>query len=255
MLDLQILRIRQILDLEILFYLPDTIRRQMNDLVLLVDNEIAGLLDLLAHDGIHLGKFLAGLSSFQRMRHIITKFIEFCGFPALAGDNQRRTGLIDQDRVNLIDDGIVQIPLYQLVLIDDHIVAQIIKSKLVIRNIRDITSICRAPLFLGGAVQHHAHRQSQEFMHLSHPLRITVRQIIVDCDHMDALALQCVQISRQRGYQRLSFTGTHLRNTSLMQNHAADQLHPVMLHPQHAPGGLPDRCKCLRKQIIQRCSF
>ena len=53
-LDLQVFRIGQILNLEELLYFLDTISGQMHDLIFLVDDEISGLLDLLTHDGIHL---------------------------------------------------------------------------------------------------------------------------------------------------------------------------------------------------------
>ena len=43
-LDLQILRIRQVVDLEKLLHLLDALLRQGDDLVLFIDNEIAGLL-------------------------------------------------------------------------------------------------------------------------------------------------------------------------------------------------------------------
>ena len=53
MLNLQILRICQILDIKVFLNLLDTICSQMNDLILLIDNEITGLFDLFSHNGIH----------------------------------------------------------------------------------------------------------------------------------------------------------------------------------------------------------
>ncbi len=67
-------------------------------------------------------------------------------------------------------------------------------------------------------------------MHLSHPFRITLCEVIVHGNDMYPSSFQCIQISRERGYKGLTFTGLHLRDTSLMENNAADQLYPVMLH-------------------------
>ena len=92
-------------------------------------------------------------------------------------------------------------------------------------------------------------------MYLSHPVCITIGQVVVDGNHMDAFAFQCIQIRRKRRHQSLSFTGAHLRDPSLVQDHTADQLYPVMFHTEHAPGRFSDRGKCLRKQIIQRRAF
>ena len=124
----------------------------MDNLILFVDDKIPRLLDLFSHDGVHLGKLLAGLTALQRMGHIITEFIKFCGLSALSGDNQRRTGLVDQDGVNLINDRIMQISLHQLVFIDDHIIPQIVKAQLVVGDISDIAGIGRPALLLGGTV-------------------------------------------------------------------------------------------------------
>ena len=67
-------------------------------------------------------------------------------------------------------------------------------------------------------------------MDASHPLRIALGQIVIDRDDMDPLACQGVEIRRGCGYQSLSFAGLHLRNTSLVQNDAADQLHRIVFH-------------------------
>ena len=67
-------------------------------------------------------------------------------------------------------------------------------------------------------------------MYLSHPLGVTFCQIIIDRNDMYALSFQCIQIRRKSRYQRLTFTGTHLCDTSLVQYHTTDQLHAVMAH-------------------------
>ncbi|MPN07489.1 hypothetical protein SDC9_154759 [bioreactor metagenome] len=51
---------------------------------------------------------------------------------------------------------------------------------------------------------------------------------------MDAIAGQPVEVTRQRGHQRFSFTGFHFRDTSLMQDDSADELDIKMTHSQNA---------------------
>ncbi len=53
---------------------------------------------------------------------------------------KRCSCLIDQNGVDLIDDTVVQISLYQLFFIDNHVITQIIKSKFVVRYISNIAS-------------------------------------------------------------------------------------------------------------------
>ena len=88
-------------------------------------------------------------------------------------------------------------------------------------------------------------------MNLSHPLSITLCQIVVDCYNMHPLTGQCIQISRKCRDQCLTFTSLHLRNTSLMKNNSSDQLYSVMLHAKCTSCRLTHNCKRLRQNIIQ----
>ena len=92
-------------------------------------------------------------------------------------------------------------------------------------------------------------------MHLSHPLCITLCQIIVDSYDMNALSLKRIQICRKGRNQCLTFTSTHLRDTSLMQQDTTDQLHTIMLHMKNPVCCLPYHRKCFRKQIIKCLTF
>src|SRR5699024_11774643 len=110
----------------------------------------------------------------------------------LSGNDQRGTGLVDKYRVYLIDDGIVQISLYQLFFIDYHIVTKVIESQLIIGYISDIAGILGSSLVILHRVQHHAYSKSQKLMNLSHPLSVTVCQVIVDGYNVYTLSFQCV---------------------------------------------------------------
>ncbi len=92
-------------------------------------------------------------------------------------------------------------------------------------------------------------------MYLPHPLGITLRQVIIDRYNMYAFAGQGIQISRQRRDQRLAFTGTHLRDTPLMENDTADDLDPEMPKPKHPHRCLPHYRKCLRQHVVQRLAI
>ena len=254
-LDLQIFRIRQVFNVEKFLYFLHTIGCQRYNLIFLIDNEITCLGNLLTHDCRHLCHLTAGLASLQLMCQNVTNFIKLCGFSALSGNNQRSTSLINQYRVHLIDDGVIQLSLYQLLFINDHVVTQIVKTKFVVRNIRNITGILFSSLIVFHRIENDTNLQTEKFMDFSHPLRITLCQIVIDCDNVHTFSFQCIQISRKCGNKCLTFTGTHLCDTSLMQNHATDQLHTIMFHIQHSSCSLTDRRICLRQKIIQCLSL
>ncbi len=55
---------------------------------------------------------------------------------------------------------------------------------------------------------------------------------------MDALALDGIEIGRERGDQRLAFAGAHLGDLAAVEHDAADHLDIEMPHPEHAHRGL-----------------
>ena len=120
----------------------------------------------------------------------------------------------------------------QILLVNGHVIAQIVKSELVVRHICDVAVISFLPLLAGHTVEDDADRQPHKLIDLSHPLRVTFGQIIVDCDDVDASSLKSIEVGGHGRYERLTFTGPHLRNAALVQNDAADQLHAERLHTE-----------------------
>ncbi len=237
--------------MEELLHLFDALLGQRHNLVLLIYDKVSGLLDFLAHDGSHLGNLAGSLTALKLCRQNITRLIELRGFSALAGNDQRGAGFIDQNRVNLIDDRISKISLHHLILVYHHVVTKIIKTVLIVCDIGDVTVVLGTALIILHAVQNASYGQTQELMNLSHPARVTARQIIIDGDDVHSSSREGVQISRHRGYEGFSFTGLHLRDTSLMKNDSADNLNSVGFHTQYTFCRLPYGCKCFRQKVIQ----
>ena len=178
--------------MEEVLHLMNALFCQVYNLVFFIYDEIAGLGDLLTHNGCHLGHFAAGLASLQLSCEDIADLIKLGGFAALTGNDQRGTGFINQDRVHLVDDGVMKFSLYQLLFIDHHIVTKVVETVLVVGYISDITGILGTALVIVHGVQDTAAGQSQEAVNLSHLLGITVCQVIVDGDDMDSFSLQGV---------------------------------------------------------------
>ena len=89
-------------------------------------------------------------------------------------------------------------------------------------------------------------------MHLAHPLRVALGEVVVDGDDVHALARKGVEIGGKGGDQRLAFTRAHFRDSALVQTDTADYLHVEVLHAQHAPGRLAQRRKSIGQNIVQR---
>ncbi len=233
MVDLHVFRITEVLDLEERFRLGNALIGQTDALFLFFDR-IVGVLALI-----------------QRVDKLVRDPVKIRRFVALTGNDQRRSRFIDEDRVDLVDDRVVQIPLRQLILVDHHVVAQIIETEFVVGAVCNIRLISRFSGLVGNSVDHAADRQSQECIDLSHPFRVTLCQIVVDRNDMHAFSLECVQISRQSRDQGLAFTGFHFGDPALMQNDAADDLHAEMLHADASPCRFPADRESFRQNVVQ----
>ena len=56
----------------------------------------------------------------------------------LAGDDERRARLVDQDRVDLVDDRVDEPALHALGRREHHVVAQVVEAELVVRAVGDV---------------------------------------------------------------------------------------------------------------------
>ena len=152
------------------------------------------------------------------------------------GDDERGPRVIDEHGVHLVHDGEVVLALHQVLLGDGHIVAQVVETELVVRTEGDVAFVglaagVRVRLVLVDAV----HGQAVEHIQRTHPLGVTLGQVVVDGHHMDTLAREGVQEHRERGDEGLALARRHFRDLALMQGDAADQLDVIV---DHVPGDL-----------------
>ena len=254
-LDLQVLRICQVLDIKEFLNLLDTLLSKVDDLIFFIYNEVTCLDNFFTHDSCHLGHLMAGFTTLQLLCKDIAHFVKLGGLTALSGNDKRSTRLIDQDGVDLIDDTVVKVSLNKLFFIDNHVVTKIIKSKFVVCYVCDVTSVCCTTLFRFHVVKYNAYCQAKEFMNFAHPLSISFSQVIVDCYDVNAFSFKGIQICRKCGYKSFTFTCFHLGNTALMKDNTTDDLYTVVLHSKYTFCCLTYSSKCLWKKVIQCCSF
>ena len=202
---------------------------------------------------------------------------------ALAGDDQRRAGLVDEDRVDLVHDRVVELPLHALREVLGHVVAEVVEAELVVGPVGDVGLVRlgagdgpevlqprvrvlfvevlgvveEGARFLDVAavvadlVLDHRHRQSEHVEDGAHPAGVAAGEVVVDGDEVGALAAQSIEVERKAGDQRLAFTGLHLGDPPGVEDDAADHLHVEVPEPDGAPRRLPGQREGLDQKRVE----
>ena len=147
-----------------------------------------------------------------------------------ARDDERRTGLVDEDRVDLVHDAEVVAALDAVGQPDRHVVAQVVEAELGVGAVGDVGRVGVAPRGLGHHRRDHADRDAEPLVDRRHPLGVAAGQVVVDRDEVDPAAEQRVQVDGRHRGQGLALAGLHLGDAPLVQRHGPDQLH--VEHPQ-----------------------
>ena len=185
-------------------------------------------------------------------------------------DDERRARLVDQDVVHLVDDAVVQLALDVLVQAELHVVAQVVEAELVVGAVGDVGAVGRAALDVPqvevavvfrdeGRIEEEApvvddrgHREAEVVEDGPHPLDVPPSEVVVDRDQVRALALERVQIERQRGDEGLPLAGLHLRDLPLVEHDAAEALHVEVAEPDRASRRLAHVGERLGQEVVER---
>ncbi len=145
-------------------------------------------------------------------------------------DNQRRARLVDQNRIDFIDNCKIELSQHLVSKGKGKVVAQIVETEFVVSRVGDIAVVRGALLFLRLTTLRHPDRQAEEFINRAHPVGVALGEVLVDRDDMHASAADRIEIGRQRCDQGLALTGAHLGDVAIVQHHAADQLNIERSH-------------------------
>ena len=223
--------------------------RQRHGLVLLVDDEVARLLELFTV--FRLDVALDDLAGLERRNDPVHLVIEVGGLFGRPRDDQRRPRLVDQDAVDFVDDGEVMPALHVVREIELHVVAEVIEPELVVRAVGDVGPVGDLPLLVVQLVLDDADAEPQEPIEAAHPLGVAPGEVVVDRDDVHPFARQGVQIRRQRRDEGLAFARLHLGDLAAVQHDAADQLHVEVPHVQHPASALADDREGLGQEVVE----
>ena len=188
---------------------------------------------------------------FQLGRNLIDRLVQRCVFLGGPGNNQRRTRLINQYRVDFVNDGEKELALKPVLGGKSHIGAQIVEPEFVVGAVNDI-GLIGLHFFCGRLTGlYDPDPQPKRFVYRCHPLRVSLGEVIVYRYHVDTLAGQGVQIGWQRGHQGFAFASPHLGDPPLVKRNATNQLDVEVPHVLGALCCFPHRRERFRQQLVQ----
>ena len=178
--------------------------------------------------------------------------IEVGGVVGASGDDQRRTGFVDKDRVHLVDDRKEVAALHLLVERPRHVVAEVIEPELVVRPVREIGEV-RSLLLLKVLDLWHDHPdiEAEKPVDTAHPFRVPTGEVIVDGDDVHSVSRERVQVDGKRRNERLALTGLHLGHPTEMQRRAAHDLNIEVALAERPPRGFAHGRERLREEVLE----
>src|SRR6266540_3569496 len=174
-----------------------------------------------------------------------------CGL-RLAGDDQRRTRLVDQDRVDLVHDRVAVAALHELVERDRHVVAEVVEAELGVRPVRDVAGVGLLALGERHHVLDEADAHAELLVDRARPLGVALGKVVVHRDEVDALPLERVQVERLDRDEGLALTGLHLGDVAFVERDPAHQLHVEEADADRALERLADGRVALEEELLER---
>ena len=168
-----------------------------------------------------------------------------------AGDDQRGAGLVDEDRVDLVDDREEVAALDPLLRREGHVVAQVVEAELVVRAVGDVGGVLLAALRRGHPGLDHAGGQAQGAEDTAHQVALVAGEIVVDRHDVHALAGERVEIGGEGRDEGLALTGLHLGDAAAVQGGAAHDLHVVGALAEGAVRGLAHGRERLDLDVVE----
>ena len=225
---------------------------QRDGLVLLVDEVVARLLELFTVFGLDVA--LRDGARRELGDYPVDLVVEVGRLLRGPRDDERRPRLVDEDAVDFVDDRVVVTALHVVREVELHVVAQVVEAELVVGAVGDVARVGDLAFLVVEVVLDHADRHPEEAVDTAHPLRVAAGEVVVDRDNVDALALERVQIGRERRDERLALAGLHFGNLAAVEDDTADELDVEVPHVQHAAPGLAHDGERFGDQVLERRS-
>ena len=219
------------------------------------ENSIVGLF---VNDIVRVNVIIAGLAV-HLLDNVFTKLsregigsvIHLGGFFTSARNYQGGSCLIHKNRVNLVDYSKIVASLHKVFLVHYHIVAQIVKSKFVVRSVGYIRIVGLFLLRGCKSVYNKSRSKPHKLIYSPHFLAIASCKIVVYGNYVHTLARKSVKIGGHCCDKSFSFSCFHLCDSALMEYYSTYKLYSEGTLPENSVVCLSDSGKSVRQNIIK----
>ena len=178
--------------------------------------------------------------------------VELLRVVGASGDDERRAGLVDEDRVDLVDDRERVAALHLVVARDGHVVAEVVEAELVVGAVGDAGGVgTPLRLVVVDLGDDRADLEPEEPVELAHPLGVALGQVVVDGDEVDAAAGQRVEVRGKGGDEGLALAGLHLRDPPEVEGGATHDLDVEVALAERALARLAHRGERLGEEVVE----
>ena len=242
-----VLGVHEVIYAEVLLGLCDAGRQQVAGLCLFVDEVIPVEVALVVLFIVKLCDLVHG----EGLCEFVSLFVQVGGLVAVAGNDERGSRLVDEDRVHLVHYREVGRALDLILLVDAHVVAQVVEAKLVVGGVCDIACVSRTARVVVHIVGDKSDGEAEVPVHLCHQLAVALCEVVVDGDDVHALTGESVKVGRQGGNESFTLTGLHLCDTALVEHDTADDLDRVMTNADNSCGSLTADSESVRQYLVE----
>ena len=132
----------------------------------------------------------------QHVGNLVDRNVNIRAAFGRTGNNQRSSGLVNQNGVHFVHDREEQTSLAASAGLILHVVAEVVEAKFVVRTVSNISGVSSLFLIVRLVGKNRSDSHSEEVVNLTHPSRVTAGQVIVHRHNVRAFAGQCVEINR-----------------------------------------------------------
>ena len=148
-----------------------------------------------------------------------------------SGDDQRSPCFINENRVNLIDEGEVVISLHLHRRVLRHaVVSQVVEAKFAGGTVGDVFFVHLPTQLARLVILDTTDSESEPFKEIPHPLGVASSEVVVHGDDVNSHPGESVEKDGERCDESFTLTGCHFRNHAAVKSDTSNKLNVEVHH-------------------------